>query len=161
MPGTDNATIVRQFTEKAWNQGDLAICDELLAPTFVTHNSGAPDQRGISEAKQFIGALRATFPDVHYTIEELLTQNESCAARLLMTGTQTGPLEFMPGVPSIPPTGKHVSLPVSILVHFANGKVTEQWSFVDRMSLMEQLGAAPVPTATATSTATSTAPRWA
>jgi predicted ester cyclase len=157
MSGIDNATIVRQFTEKAWNHGDLAICDEVLAPTFVSHNSGAPDQRGIAEAKQFIGALRATFPDLHYTIEELITQNESCAARLLMTGTQSGPLEFMPEVPSIPPSGKHVTLPVSILVHFASGKVAEQWSFVDRMSLMEQLGATPVPTAT---TAT-TAPRWA
>jgi predicted ester cyclase len=160
MPGTDNATIVRQFTEKAWNQGDLAICDELLAPAFVSHNSGAPDQRGIPEAKQFIGALRAAFPDVHYTIEELITQNESCAARLLMTGTQSGPLEFMPGVPSIPPSGKHVTLPVSILVHFAGGKVAEQWSFVDRMGLLEQLGVAPLPHTTAATTATPT-PRWA
>lgn len=160
MPGTDNATIVRQFTEKAWNKGDLAICDELLAPTFVSHNAGAPDQRGIQEAKQFIGALRATFPDVHYVIEELITQNDTCAARLLMTGTQNGPLEFMPKVPNLPPTGKHVTLPLSILVHFANGKVTEQWSFVDRLSLMEQLGVAPLPDTTAATTAT-TAPRWA
>jgi predicted ester cyclase len=160
MSGIDNAAIVRQFTEKAWNQGDLAICDELLAPAFVSHNAGAPDQRGIQEAKQFIGALRATFPDVRYVIEELVTQNDSCAARLLMTGTQNGPLEFMPEVPSIPASGKHVTLPVSILVHFAGGKVTEQWSFVDRMSLMEQLGVAPLPNTTAP-TAGTTAPRWA
>lgn len=159
MSGIDNATIVRQFTEKAWNQGDLAICDELLAPTFVSHNAGAPDQRGIQEAKQFIGALRAAFPDVHYVIEELISQNDSCAARLLMTGTQTGPLEFMPEAPSIPPSGKQVTLPVSILVHVADGKVKEQWAFVDRLSLMEQLGVAPLPNTTAAAAGT-TAPRW-
>lgn len=160
MSGTDNATIVRQFTEKAWNQGDLAICDELLAPTFVSHNAGAPDQRGISEAKQFIGALRTTFPDVHYVIEELIFQNESCAARLLMTGTQSGPLEFMPEAPSIPPSGKKVTLPVSIFLHITDGKVAEQWTFVDRLSLMEQLGVAPMPAA-ATATTATTPPRWA
>ena len=95
-----------------------------------------------------------------YVIEELITQNASCAVRLLMAGTQNGPLEFLAEGPNIPPSGKLVTLPLSILVHFADGKVTEQWAFVDRLSLMEQLGVAPLPSTTA-ATAGTTAPRWA
>lgn len=32
MPGTDNETIVRQLSERAWNQGNLATCGDLFAP---------------------------------------------------------------------------------------------------------------------------------
>lgn len=39
MPGTDNETIVRQLSERAWNQGNLATCGDLFAPNYVGHSS--------------------------------------------------------------------------------------------------------------------------
>lgn len=145
MLGTDTATIVRKLTDEGWNQGKLAICDELLAPSFVGHNAGMPDLRGIAANKQFIAAYRTAFPDLHMTVEELVTDGDRCVARLTATGTQTGPLAVVPGTPSIPPTGKRATLQVMVVHHVTDGKVVELWSVSDTMDLMQQLGMLPAP----------------
>lgn len=150
MLGTETATIVRQLVEEAWNQGKLAICDELLAPSFVGHNAGTPDLRGIAANKQFIAAYRTAFPDLRMTVEELVTDGDKCVARLTATGTQTGPLAVVPGTPSIPPTGKRATVQVIVVHHLADGKVVELWSISDTMDLMRQLGMLPAFVASAT-----------
>ena len=38
MPVASNETVVRQFFELVWNQGDVAKLSAFMAPDFVSHN---------------------------------------------------------------------------------------------------------------------------
>ncbi len=40
--------------------------------------------------------LRTAFPDLHFTIEELVAEGETVAGHLTMSGTHQGPLMGMP-----------------------------------------------------------------
>ena len=59
-------------------------------------------------------------------------------------GTHTGELL------GIPPTGREVEILVIDVVRVADGRIVEHWGIVDRLGLLQQLGAIPEPeTATA------------
>jgi len=58
-------------------------------------------------------ALMDAMPDWKFNATDYKQMGDQVIANLHITGTQTRPLKLpMPGVPAIPPTGKHVSLPV-------------------------------------------------
>ena len=45
----ENKTLVRRFFEELWNQGNMVVADELLAPTHIHHfpagDVDGPDKR--------------------------------------------------------------------------------------------------------------------
>ena len=41
----DNMAIARRVIEDVWNQGKVALLDELLAPNFILHDPDRPDVR--------------------------------------------------------------------------------------------------------------------
>ena len=47
----------------------------------------------------------------------------------------------------IPSSGKHFTIPVIDIMRFGDGKVLEHWSVIDRLGMMQQLGAVPMPDA--------------
>jgi steroid delta-isomerase-like uncharacterized protein len=145
----DNAAIVRRGFEEVWNQGKLNVVDEINAPDFIGHNEGRPDDHGLAEFKRFVADTRTAFPDLHFTINELIVQGDSVAAGTTVTGTHTGPLVGRGDMPSIPPTSKSVSLMVSVLFHLRDGKIAETWAVVDNLSLLQQLGVIPTALASA------------
>jgi steroid delta-isomerase-like uncharacterized protein len=98
-------------------------------------------RRGCRQAsrgvKQVIAAYRAAFPDVHITIEDLVSEGDKVAERWTMRGTHKG--EFA----GIPATGKQVTSTGLVIVRIADGKVAEIWGASDQLGLMRQLGAIP------------------
>src|SRR5919109_4561685 len=93
------AVLVRYY-EEIWNQGRLEVCDELIAPDYVNHSAPLPDvSPGPEGLKQTVAAVRRAFPDVHYTIEDMVIGRDKAALRVTMRGTQCG--EFL----GVAPTG--------------------------------------------------------
>lgn len=134
-----NKMIVRRFSEEVENQGHFAVADELLASDIVSHTPlGEAD--GLESAKQFSAMLRAAFPDLHITIEDLVSEDDKVAARWTCRGTHEGQFQGMP------PTGKQVEISGITISRIANGKIIEQWANPDVLGLMQQLGAVPMPT---------------
>lgn len=80
------------------------------------------------------------FPDMEYTIEEILADGDSVAARWLVTGTHEGEFE------GIPPTGASVEFPVSGLFRVADGTITEIRLLYDALGMLQQLGVVEAPT---------------
>ena len=75
-------TIVR-FFEQVFNKGNLGVVDEILAPNYQYNGKpSAPDG-----TKKWVQSLRAKFPDLHFTIETILAEDDKVALRWLMTGT--------------------------------------------------------------------------
>ena len=44
MSTEENKALARRLIEEAWNQGNLATVDELMAPDHVGHHSLVPNQ---------------------------------------------------------------------------------------------------------------------
>ncbi|CAN7738065.1 ester cyclase [Phyllobacterium sp. LjRoot231] len=131
-----NKTLVRRVVEEVYNQGNLAVADELSASDLVIHQT-SQQIRGRG-AKQYVAALRATFPDLHMTIEDQIAEGDRVVTRWTARGTHTG--EFQ----GIPPTGKEVRVAGTNIDRIADSKVVECWSHVDELGMMQQLGVVPV-----------------
>jgi predicted ester cyclase len=132
----------RRVYEEGLNRGILAVADELTASDFFNHEAPPGMNRGPESMRQLITVLRTAFPDLHFTIEELIAEGDTVAGRLTMKGTHDGPLMGMP------PTGRQVRQAHMHFVRFRDGKAIEHWGVRDDMGIMRQLGVAPQPTGT-------------
>jgi len=132
--GANKAT-VRRYLEAAWNQGDLALVDELIAPTFTQHLPNvAPGRAGI---KQFFGMIRTAFPDARMTIEDLIAEGDRVVWRFTIHATHTGPFQ------GIPATGKAVTITGMSIVRMVDGQIVEHWGQQDNLGLLQQLSVIP------------------
>ena len=138
MSTEQNKATIRKWVEEGWNKGNLAVADEVYAANVVQHDPGSPMPVTSSEAlKMYVGGFRAAFPDLHFTIDDLLAEADKVVWRFTANGTQTGPL------PNIPPTGKSGKVTGIVIFRFANSKVAEVWVNFDMLGLLQQLGVIP------------------
>lgn len=136
----ENKALVRRLIDEVWNQGKLAMTDELVAPNFATHDPGSPDfGRGPQAVKQGVSLYRNAFPDIRFTIEDMVAEGDKVVTRWTASGTHKGELS------GIPPTGKKTTVTGVTISRFAGGKIVETWSNWDTLGLMQQLGVAPAP----------------
>ena len=140
MSTEQNKALVRQMVEEIFNRGNIGRADEFLAPDFVEREELPPgiprDREGV---KQLTAMLHGAFPDFRATIDDMVAEGDKVVMRMTWRGTHKG--EFM----GIPPTGKSVSFGVIDIIRIAGGKFVEHWGQMDRMALMQQLGAIPAP----------------
>lgn len=136
MSAEENKTIVRRYLEDVWSQGDLDAADEIVTAAVV-FRSPLRQIEGLAAFKQFVAGVRTVFPDIHFTTDDLIAEGDCVAARWTMTGTQEG--DFM----GIPASGRHFTVPGVSILRPSGGQVAEAELFWDRLSLMDQIGAAP------------------
>jgi predicted ester cyclase len=140
MSAEQNAELFRRFIEEGFNQRNLSVIDEAIAPDFVEHEELppgiAPGREGV---RQFFGTLISAFPDFKFTIDDVIAQGDKVVVRSTWTGTQQG--EFL----GIPPTGRGISFGVIDIVRIAGGQAVEHWGQMDSMRMMQQLGVIPEP----------------
>jgi len=125
--------------ERIWieglNRGDVSVADAAFAPDCVFHITGVPEPfRGVSSWKAFVAGLLSAFPDIRFTIEDQIVQDDRIAFRWRATGTHTGPLGPAPA------TGKTVTVDGLIVDRLVNGKVQERWEQFDQSLMLQQLG---------------------
>ena len=138
MGAEQNKAIVSRWVEGGWNNGDLSLVDEFYAD-YTFHSPGMPDMHGTEALKAFVTMYRTAFPDIHFTLEDMLAEGDRVAWRATTRGTHRG--ELM----GIPPTGKPIVVSSSIVSRFENGKWAEDWVLIDMLGMLQQLGVVPVP----------------
>lgn len=132
----ENKAVVRRFNE-VFETGDLSILDEILASNFVDHNPFPEQAPGPEGMKELIGMMRATFPDLALTTEDMIAEGDKVVNRWSATGTHQG--EFM----GVPATGNKVTVTGIAIDRVVDGKIVEHWEQFDTMGMMQQLGAIP------------------
>jgi steroid delta-isomerase-like uncharacterized protein len=137
MSETNKATI-RRFVEEVWNEGNLSAADGYIAPTYTHHDSSTRDfGRGPEGERMRVTLYRSAFPDLRFTIEDLIADGDLVAVRWSSRGTHDGQLD------QIPPTGKPVSITGVSVVRFADGKIVEGWISWDTLGMLQQIGVVP------------------
>jgi steroid delta-isomerase-like uncharacterized protein len=128
----ENIALYRQFAEGI-GSGRLEVIEEVLAadiqlPTIA--DLAEPTPAGLTQVNQ---QVRASFPDLQGTIEQIFAFGDWVAARVTWTGTNTG--EFM----GKPPTGKTISMTEIEIVRYQDGRIVDLRQVADLASLMAQL----------------------
>jgi steroid delta-isomerase-like uncharacterized protein len=135
MPSEANKAIARRYLEAVWNERNLAVIDEVIAPDCVQHNAGVPPGReGII---QFFRMIDTAFPNARVTIEDMIAEADRVVWRFSIRATHTGPFQ------GIPPTGRSVTITGMNIVRMADGQVVESWGQQDNLGLLQQLGVLP------------------
>jgi steroid delta-isomerase-like uncharacterized protein len=136
----ENKTQYRRTFEEVFNQGDLSIVDELVAPDFLNHEvPPGMNNRGPDSTRQVVRMLRAAFPDLHFTVEDLVAEGDTVAGRVTMSGTHLGPFQ------GVPPTGGSFQQAHMHFVRFRDGKAIEHRAVRDDLGMMQQLGLIAAP----------------
>lgn len=138
MQTRTNVDVIHETVERLFNQGDLTAIDELIAPDAADHCE-PPGTDTRAHFRQVVTMLRTAFPDFHMTIDDYVTDGDTVAVRLTMTGTHEGP--FI----GIAPTGKRFSAQQMRFMRFRDGQMTDSWAVIDWLWWRQQLGAIPAP----------------
>ncbi len=119
-----------------YNEVNLALADEILAPEFVLKTPVFPAGIvGIEALKAFAKDTATMFPDFRCTIEEIFVKGDKIISRFTITGTNAGPLG------ELPPTGKKFLISSAMAItRVANGKIVEDETFWNVLDLYQQLG---------------------
>lgn len=131
----DNKELVRRFVDDVFNEGNLDRIDEYMAEGYIEHSSAAPRPiEGRDAVREFYAGLRAAFPDLEVTIEELFAAGNKVVQRSLQSGTHEG--TFM----DIEPTGQTAEISGIVIYEIEDGRITESWAQADIFGLLQQLG---------------------
>jgi predicted ester cyclase len=140
MSAEEIKALERRYFE-VMNNGKAAAMtglDEDCAPNFVIHNPFGMDL-SLKVFKQQMSELCDAFPDIHFTLDDMVVEGDKAAMRYTWTGTHKG--MFM----GIPPTNRKVTVWGIEIDRIDGGKIAEAWVRLDILGLMQQLGAVPTP----------------
>ncbi len=89
--------------------------------------------------KHHIEIFEASFPGYQLKAEDMIAEGDDVFVRANFSGVHKGDLM------GIAPTGKEVSITLALTYHIENGKIADHFMLADMLTLMQQIGAIPVP----------------
>ena len=133
-----NKAIVRPLYDEVWNKRRLELVDEIISPSHALHDPNLTGSAVGPEAyKRQVSRFIAAFPDLRFTIEDIVGENEKLAVSWTISGTHKS--EFM----GVPATNKKVSVHGITIHHFVNAKIMDSYVSWDAWGMMQQLGVVP------------------
>jgi steroid delta-isomerase-like uncharacterized protein len=135
----DNPAIVRHFIEEVINQGRFHSASQFVWEDVVEQVPLPGQGPGLEGLNDVLRGMRSAFPDLHFSVEEQITEGNKVLTRFEWTGTHRG--AFI----GIPPTGRPVRVWGMVIDRLENGRIKDTRILMDMLGLMIQLGAFPTP----------------
>jgi predicted ester cyclase len=123
--------LVHQWVEEIWNQGQFQRLGQFHPPIFTNH--GQPSS--LEEVERWHLQNRATFPDVHYIIDNIFSAGNQIAFRWTATATHQGTLWGM-----IPATGKTITWNGMHMLRVVDQQIVEVWAIANTVAQLQQMG---------------------
>jgi hypothetical protein len=99
--------------------------ESYLTPDAVSAGGVLPQPIPAREAINMLSALKTAFPDLKFDIQNVTVKGNQATVQAIWSGTNKGPFNLpMPGMPSIPPNGKQVSVKDTYIVTVQGDKVS-------------------------------------
>ena len=134
------STLVHEWFEHVWNQGQRDEIDRLMAPDAVVHglkdDDGNPDH-GSAGFKPMYDAFRQALPDMRIDVDDCLRDGDTIAFRCTVRGTHSGD-----GL-GVAATNQAVEFQGMGFIREENGQIVEAWNTFDFLDLYRQIGATP------------------
>jgi predicted ester cyclase len=120
-----NKATVQRLVEEVLNGGRLEVIDELYTPELAR------------AATRWITPFRASFPDLHMEIVELIAEGDKVVGRFTCSATHLG--EWLGQAP----TGRRFERVDEVSIFwFRDGRIVHAWSLEDTLGRLQQLGLA-------------------
>jgi len=135
-----NKSLMRDYLEGFWNQGDEAAAARAIAEDAIFHDfedSPIPLPQGLAGVKAIRRQFSIGFPDLNMATDDMVAEDDKVAVRWTVTGRHDGPFQ------GLPPTHRPIEFGGTTHVRIADGKVVEGWQHMDIMKGMQQLGVMP------------------
>jgi len=128
----NNKLIVKKAHDLVWSKGKFELIDSLYSDDYIAHwvMGGDTDLKAF---KTMLVETRNAFPDLEEKIVHIIAEGDLVVTHFESSGTLTGSLN------GIEPTGKKGSRPEIAVHRIENGKIAEQWTVADLMTLLNQL----------------------
>ena len=122
MASEENRKVVRQVFEEFFNNYNLALGDELIAPEFVDHNPLPGQPPGPGGIKWVNTMLHSAHSDLKCVVDDVIAEEDKVAVRWTLRGINTGSMLGMP------PSGREVAELVIAIFRIKDGKIMERWA---------------------------------
>ena len=129
MSAEENKKTAHRIYEEIWSEGNLNLIPELISSGY---DSGP--FKGIAGFRKMVENARAAFPELKYTIDDIVGEGDKLALRLTFNAT------FKNKYGDTEPTGKPVKYSHALFTRYEDGKVVEAIPFTDRLTVNQQLG---------------------
>jgi len=126
----ENKAIIRRYYGAA-NKHNVDLAAELVAPGFIDYTNKL---EGLESLKHFGNMFIKSFPDLHWTIEDIVAEKDKVWVRTTITGTHKG--EYR----GVPPAGKKVTISAVDIYRIADGRIAEAWAVDDLLDFYKKLG---------------------
>ena len=130
-------TVIAELYERVWSHGDYQAIERLVAPRYVLHadpgdqwDGQTLDRKGYEERVRY---SRTGFPDLVFSVHEVVAVEQRVAVRWSAAGTHTGDLRDLPA------TGKRLTFSGQTFYEVKDGQVAGHWQVVDRLGFIQQL----------------------
>lgn len=119
------------------NEKNFAAVDQIYASTYVRHDPDSPQVQSREDYKKYLMGLCTVFPDLSFTVEDLITEGDKVMSRFSIFGTHSYPWRGLPA------TYKQVNITGLAVSRIVENKIVEDWFITDIFGLAQQLGAIP------------------
>ena len=130
-----NKAIARRAFEEILSQGHFELAEQLYAKDFVNH--GIHRDASLEEDQAALKGWHQAFSDIAIIPEKLIAEADLVTVYWIARGTNTGTGNGLPA------TGKKAELAGITIWRIVDGKIKEEWSAFDQLSMMQQLGLLP------------------
>ncbi|MFH7001743.1 ester cyclase [Flavobacterium bizetiae] len=134
MENKETNALMKLFVEFI-NTANPELADQLISQEAVFYVPGNPEPMvGPQGYLTIINMMRAGFPDVQWSPDQILIDNNKAAVRFTMKGTHGA--DFF----GIPATQRSIEVKAMNFYSFENGKIIEEYGMPDLLGLLLQIG---------------------
>jgi steroid delta-isomerase-like uncharacterized protein len=127
-----NKALAQRAFAELLSKGQFELAAQLYAKDFVNH--GIHRDISLEEDQAALKGWHQAFPDLSIVPATLIADGDLVVVYWIARGTNTGTGN------GLPTTGKKVEESGITIWRIVDGKIKEEWSAFDQLSLMQQLG---------------------
>lgn len=140
MLDANKHVLSRHFNE-VLNTGALDVIDEIYADSYVldapVQTSGSVQAHGQTHGrdglKKRVTLFRTGFPDIHFTIANMVAEGDQVVVQYTFEGTHLGQFG------ELAPTGQNMCVKGILIAQVQDGKIESAFSVFDSGDMMKQL----------------------
>jgi steroid delta-isomerase-like uncharacterized protein len=130
-----NKAVAKRAFEEILGKARFELTEQLYAKDFVNH--GIRRDATLEEDQAALKGWHQAFSDIAIVHEKMISEGDLVAIYWVARGTNTGTGNGLPA------TGKKAELAGITIWRIVDGKIKEEWSAFDQLSMMQQLGLLP------------------
>ena len=135
MTTISNCAVVKNFIEEGINLGGIDSIAQFVWEDVVEQVPFPGQGPGLEGLKDVLRGMRSAFPDLHFSVEEQIAEDDKVLTRFEWTGTHRS--DFL----GVPATGRPVKVWGMVLDRLQDGRIKDTRIIMDILGLMMQLDA--------------------